>query len=161
MGRSAAEFHARAAEHARERFGHDAVLEHVRKALALLGSPGQRAIPADALLRWRLLRVREETLDTAGPPRRSRLPTSKQLERLAEILASDARRRLRRLAAQLPGAAHGRLVSVRRAPRERGMAFAESADDHGLRLHALLLASRRHWRCRATSRPAGCLLGRA
>src|SRR5450432_1028123 len=53
---NAAEFHARAAEHARERFGHDAVLVHVGKALAFLDPQDPKA---DALLRWRLLRVRE------------------------------------------------------------------------------------------------------
>jgi type II secretory pathway pseudopilin PulG len=58
----AAEFHARAAEHARERFGHDAMLDHVAKALTLLN--GQNSMdPSDAPLRWRLLRVRERTLD--------------------------------------------------------------------------------------------------
>ena len=41
---NAIEFHVRAAEHASERFGHDAVLDHAAKALNLLDRKGQRRI---------------------------------------------------------------------------------------------------------------------
>jgi class 3 adenylate cyclase/tetratricopeptide (TPR) repeat protein len=58
---NAAEFHARAAEQAGQRLAHDRVLEHVGRALALLG-PADAAQPAQAELRWRLLAERERSL---------------------------------------------------------------------------------------------------
>jgi predicted ATPase len=61
---SAAEYHARAAEHARTRMAHEAVLDHVQRALALLES--LPAAHARTLLRWRLLVAREATLDVQG-----------------------------------------------------------------------------------------------
>lgn len=58
---NAAEFHARAAEHATKRFAHHAALSHVQRALALLDS--QATSTATNMLRWRLLDVRVRTLD--------------------------------------------------------------------------------------------------
>ena len=70
---NAAEFHARAAEHARERLAHDAVLDHVQRALALLDDkPGD----GPAALRWRLLDVREANAGHAGSSAPSSAPTS-------------------------------------------------------------------------------------
>ncbi|MGZ5215317.1 MAG: ATP-binding protein [Caldimonas sp.] len=136
---NAAEFHARAAEHARERFGHDAVLDHVGRALALLDRPGS-VTPANAPLRWRLLRVREQTLDLQAR-RAEQGADIEELEQLAEILDSDAWRAhaaWRRSYRALRMADWPACQSAARA----GMEFAEKAGDAGLRLHALrLLAS--------------------
>jgi class 3 adenylate cyclase len=136
---NAAEFRARAAEHARERFGHDAVLDHVAKALALLDRQSG-VTPADASLRWRVLRVREQTLDLQAR-RAEQAADIEQLEQLAEILGSDARRAhaaWRRSYRALRMADWPACESAARA----GMEFAEKAGDPGLRLHALrLLAS--------------------
>ena len=81
----AAEFHARAAEHAGKRLGHEAVLEHVAKALALLDDAD------NAELRWRLLGAREATLD-AQARRDEQAADLDAMERLAEALADDAKR---------------------------------------------------------------------
>jgi predicted ATPase len=87
---NAAEFHARAAEHAGQRFAHDRVLAHVGRALALLGDTDTPA-PAQAGLRWRLLDAREQTLDLQG--RRDEQATDLDaLDRLAELLDDDRRR---------------------------------------------------------------------
>jgi class 3 adenylate cyclase/tetratricopeptide (TPR) repeat protein len=136
---NAAEFHARAAEHARERFGHDAVLDHVGKAIALLDTHPSAGHDV-ASLRWRLLRVREETLDLQAR-RAEQGADIEELQRLADILASDARRAYaawRRSYRTLRMADWPACQSA----AQRSMAFAESAGDHALRLHALrLLAS--------------------
>ncbi len=136
---NAAEFHARAAEHARERFGHDAVLYHVAKALTLLDRPGS-VTPANAPLRWRLLHVREQTLDLQAR-RAEQGADIEELEQLAEILGNDARRAhaaWRRSYRALRIADWPACQSAARA----GMKFAEKAGDPSLRLHALrLLAS--------------------
>ena len=85
---NAAEYHARAAEHARTRMAHDAVLDHVQQALALLDrSPATRR----ALLRWRLLDVREATLDIQGDRAGQRADIEAMAE-LAEALDDDRRR---------------------------------------------------------------------
>ena len=60
---NAAEYHTRAAEDARQRFAHAAVLEHVQRALAMIDNmPGHDT----AVLRWRLLDGREQTHDMQG-----------------------------------------------------------------------------------------------
>ena len=61
--RRAAEFHAQAAEQAALYLAHDTVLRHVARALDLL-EPGAGADQAE--LRWRLLTVRERSLDVQG-----------------------------------------------------------------------------------------------
>jgi len=60
---NAAEYHTLAAEHARERMAHETVLDHVQRALALLDFLPP---PSPPTLRWRLLVVREATLDIRG-----------------------------------------------------------------------------------------------
>jgi len=137
----AAEFHARAAEHAWERFGHDAVLGHVAKALELLDRRGEVDID-DAPLRWRLLRVREQTLDLQAR-RDEQGADIDELERLADVLDSDAKRATaawRRSYRALRTADWPGCESAARL----GMALAERAGERGLRLHTLrLLASAR------------------
>jgi len=85
---NAAEYHTRAAEHARTRMAHEAVLEHVQSALALLdGAPGAGMRP----LRWRLLDVREATLEIQGDRAGQRAGIEAMAE-LAEAMDDDRRR---------------------------------------------------------------------
>jgi tetratricopeptide (TPR) repeat protein len=135
----AVEFHARAAEHAGERMAHEAVLAHVGRALDLLerqGGAGSR----EAALCWRLLGVRERTLELLAR-RAEQGADIERLEALAERLDSDAMRAhacWRRSYRALRMADWAGCESAAR----RGMALAERAGEHGLRLHALrLLAS--------------------
>jgi len=138
---NAAEFHARAAEHARERFGHDAVLGHVAKALVLLDQQGEPAL-ADAELRWRLLRVREQTLDLQAR-RDEQAADIAELERLADALDSDEKRATAARQRSFRALRIGDWPACESAAR-LGMAYAERAGDRGLRLHAVrLLASAR------------------
>lgn len=97
-GASAAEFHARAAEHAGLRLAHDRVLKHVARALALLENPAvaleDPAAHADhsgAELRWRLLSVRERTF-SRWPAATNRRGDLDLLAHLAEVLDDDRRR---------------------------------------------------------------------
>ena len=129
----AAEFHARAAEHARERFGHDAVLAHVGKALALLGAEG------DVELRWRLIRVREQTLELQAR-RAEQVADIEALEQLAERLDDDRRRAY---AAWRRGHRAMRMADwpeCESAARHL-VTLATRAGEDGLRLHALRLLS--------------------
>ena len=85
---NAAEYHTRAAEHARTRMAHEAVLDHVQQALALLDrTPGA----GTRLLCWRLLEVREATLDIHGD-RVGQRADIEALAELAEALDDDRRR---------------------------------------------------------------------
>jgi class 3 adenylate cyclase/tetratricopeptide (TPR) repeat protein len=85
---NAAEYHARAAEQIRDRFAHDGVLNHVQRALALL----DRVSGAEtASLRWRLLEVREQTLDLQGMRSEQRADID-SLQMLAETMSDDRRR---------------------------------------------------------------------
>ena len=86
---NATEYHARAAEHARTRMAHEAVLDHVQRALALMDGAG--APPGARLLRWRLLEVREATLDIHGD-RVAQRADIEALAALAEAIDDDRRR---------------------------------------------------------------------
>ena len=141
---NAAEFHARAAEHARERFGHEAVLAHVGKALNLLGerASGGVSTKVDAELRWRLLDVREQTWELQAR-RDEQGQDIGAMEQLAEALEDDCKR------AYAARRRSNRAMRMDDWPTQehaarQGMAFAARAGDEGLRLHALrLLASAR------------------
>ncbi|HWH84961.1 MAG TPA: adenylate/guanylate cyclase domain-containing protein [Burkholderiaceae bacterium] len=85
---NAAEFHARAAEHATTRLAHEAVLEHTQRAFALLADlPEAPARP----LRWRLLEAREVTLDMQGERAAQRADID-AMAALADTLGDDRRR---------------------------------------------------------------------
>ena len=91
---NAAEFHARAADHARDRFAHDAALDHVQRALTLLDAATLEREPppvAAMQLRWRLLLARERTLDLKGQRREQRVDLD-ALDVLADALDDDGRR---------------------------------------------------------------------
>ncbi len=140
---NAAEFHARAAEQAGQRFAHDRVLAHVGRALALLGETPAPSLD-QAELRWRLLRAREATLNLQAR-RDEHAADLDALDHLADLLEDDRRRayaawrrsmramRMADWAAQESSARHG-------------MACATRAGDDELRLHALrLLAGAQLW----------------
>ncbi|MEO7335521.1 MAG: hypothetical protein ABIV63_02980, partial [Caldimonas sp.] len=133
----AAEFHARAAEHAQARFAHDAALAHVGRALSLIAPVTDEkasSIGPDAALRWRLLLVREQTFDLQARRDEQRLDLD-AMEQLAEAFDDDARR---------AHAAWRRSTMAMRiadwpaceAAARRGIEAAARVADHGLRLHA-------------------------
>jgi tetratricopeptide (TPR) repeat protein len=88
---------ARAAEHARDRYAHEAALDHVGRALALIdaGAPGIADDRVNSerrpMLRWRLIDARERTLDLLGD-RSAQQADIAVLEQLAEDLDDDHRR---------------------------------------------------------------------
>ncbi len=85
---SACEYFARAAEHAKARYAQEAALGYVAQALAILNqSPTQD----DPLLRWRLLNIRERTLDLAGKRIEQRADIDALLQ-LADAMDDDRRR---------------------------------------------------------------------
>ena len=134
---NAAAFFARAAEHALERFGHGATLEHVGRALALLDAQPDGG---DKALRWQLHRVREQTLDIQAR-RAEQLADIDALDRLADALDSDARRAHAALRRSWRALRMADWLTCESAGR-RTIAFAERAGDHGLRLRGVrLLAS--------------------
>ena len=99
----AAEYFARAAEHARERYAHQEALDDVARALEMLdkasaqraaesGGPGAGARDEGKLeLRWRLLDVRERMLDLRGQ-RDEQSADIDVLQTLADALDDDRRR---------------------------------------------------------------------
>jgi class 3 adenylate cyclase len=86
---NAAEFRARAAEHAAGRMAHAAALEHVQQALTMLDRAGDN--PGQASLRWRLLHAREQTLEIQGERERQAADLD-AMDRVAETLGDDERR---------------------------------------------------------------------
>ena len=139
---NASEYHARAAEHAKDRFAHDSALHHVQRALALLdrvlldttGPDHEMVSPpvATLRLRWRLLNVRERTLDMQGRRSEQRADID-ALERLADALDDDHQR--------AHVAWRRSSIAMRTADWEacerdarRTMSLAERAGDHALRL---------------------------
>ncbi len=86
---NAAEFHARAAEHAAGRLAHAAALAHVQQALELLDRAEDS--PSQALMRWRLLHARERTLEIQGE-RERQVADLDAMDRIAETLRDDVRR---------------------------------------------------------------------
>ena len=86
--RNACEYYTRAAEHAATRFAHDALLSHVRDALALAGAGGDRQARQT---RWRLLAVRERALDLQGN-RIEQAADIDELSQLADTLEDDTLR---------------------------------------------------------------------
>lgn len=85
----AREYFTRAAEQAKARFAHDATIAHVTRALGLLEDDA--ASGYDAPLRWRLLDVRERTMDLLGK-RDEQSADIYALDALAELLNDDRRR---------------------------------------------------------------------
>lgn len=150
----AAEFHARAAEHAGARLAHERVLAHVGRALALLGDASvakdvedtqrfedaqaaQAAPRAQAELRWRLLGVREKSLGLHAR-RDEQAADLAALAQLADGLGDDRRRAEVAWRRALRAMRMADWTSMASAARH-GMACAKRAGDDGLRLHALRL----------------------
>ncbi|WP_349744054.1 ATP-binding protein [Roseateles cavernae] len=132
----AAEFHARAAEQAGQRFAHERVLAHVGRALALLGQVPP-ATTDGAELRWRLLSVREKTLGLQA--RRAEQATDLDaLAQLAETLDDNRRRAHAARRRSLRAMRMADWTTGETAARQ-AMACAAAAGDDGPRLHALRL----------------------
>jgi len=128
---NAAEYHTRAAEHGCTRMAHDAVLDHVQRALPLL----QRMPAAGArLLRWRLLEVREVTLDIQG----ERVGQRADIEAMAELAEALADDRRRAHAAWRRSALAQRLADyvAAEASARRAVEWARRAGDDEIRLLA-------------------------
>jgi class 3 adenylate cyclase/tetratricopeptide (TPR) repeat protein len=153
-GAHAAEFHARAAEHAGQRLAHDRVLAHVGRALALLAEPGAAAaaVPAAQVsgapaahgpqseLRWRLLCARERTLSLRAH-REAQAADLGAMTQLAEALNDDRRRAEVAWRRGFRALRMGDWAATESAARH-GIACATRVGDDGLRLNALrLLAS--------------------
>ncbi len=136
---NAAEFHARAAEHAADRYAHDSVLAHVGKALALLAP-----VPAhtSAVLRWRLHGVRELALDMQGERDAQQLDID-TLAQLAEVLDDDGRRAHAAWRRSYLAMRRGDWPASEAAARH-GIDVATRAADHELRLHTLRLLALAH-----------------
>ena len=135
---SAAEFHARAAEHGATRLAHERVSRHIERALALLDSPNLASQPQHQVnLRWRLLAVREDSLEVQGRRKEQRAALD-ALEQLAETWDSDAWR---------AHVAHRRASLAMRtadwplqaSSARHGAQLAESIGDDELRLRCLRL----------------------
>jgi class 3 adenylate cyclase/tetratricopeptide (TPR) repeat protein len=132
---NAAEFHARAAKYAGQRFAHDRVLAHVGRALAQLGEPQAGTLKAQAELRWRLLIARERTFHLQGR-RDEQAADHDAMDWLADAMDDD---RWRFEVAHCRAARAMRMAdwaAQERAARH-GIACATRAGDNGLRLHAL------------------------
>ena len=133
---NAAEFHARAAEHALERLGHDAVLMHVDKALTLMGEADSPE------LRWRLLKARELTLSVTAR-RDEQASDIESMERLAEALQDDGKRAYAALRCNGLAYETDNLASQESAAL-RSMTWAKRAGDDALRLQALRVLASAH-----------------
>jgi len=129
---NAAEFHARAAEHANGRYAHEATLLHVQRALDLLEADTTRLA-----LRWRLLSVREVALDLQGR-RDGQRDTIESLARVADALGDD---RLRADAAWRRSVRALRIADwpAQAEAAQWGLALAERAGADELRLLCLRL----------------------
>jgi len=130
----ACEYYARAGERARKRFAHEAALGYVQRGLAQLALV-DAADPLDRdALRWRLLDVRERTLELQGrrPEQRADLDALQQLAeaaghglRLAEL--ATRRSLMAGRTADFPGMA---------AAARDAMRLAADAGDDSVRLNA-------------------------
>ncbi|MFZ4478940.1 MAG: ATP-binding protein [Rhodoferax sp.] len=128
----ACEFFTRAAEYAALRYAHEAVTSHVASALALT---------QQQQLRWRLLDVRERTLELQGK-RTEQQADIDALQELAVALNDDARRCEVAWRRSTMAMRNGEYHAMEQAARD-SMTMAERAGDDMLRLrgqHRLALA---------------------
>jgi class 3 adenylate cyclase len=135
---NAAEYHTRAAEHARMRLAHDAVLAHVQRALALL----DRAGAGTGLLRARLLQAREATLEIQG----DRVGQAADIEAMAELAEAQDDDRRRAYAAWRRSTLAQRLADYRaaEAAARQAVEWATRAGDADLRLLAQRMSAMSH-----------------
>ena len=141
----ACEFYARAAEHARARYAHEAALGYVARALGLMGASDDRDGGVDVdgagarvrrLVRWRLLDARECTLGLQGRRAEQRDDIA-ALEVLADTLDDDVLRfeaAWRRCDIALRIADYRAVEAVAR----RALMIAERTTDRALVLRAQL-----------------------
>ena len=127
----AAEYHTRAAEHARTRMAHETVLDHVQRALTLVDELPDTAA---RVLRWRLLEVREATLEMQGD-RVAQRAAIDALAELAEALDDDRRRAHAAWRRSAFGQRVAEYAAMETAAREAAR-WAARAEDVELRLLA-------------------------
>jgi class 3 adenylate cyclase len=136
----ACEFYLRAAEHARDRYAHEAALAYVERALALLDEASGRAANDAAheplRLRWGLLEVRERILDLRGK-RDAQHADIEAMEQLAQVL-DDARCRGFAAFRRSTLAMHTGNYCAQEVSAREAIEFASRADDLTLRLRAQL-----------------------
>lgn len=132
---NASEFFTRAAEHAQARYAHESALSHAAHALSLIGHDSLLHGPMDQSdLRWRLLDVRERTLDLLGA-RTAQCADLDALQAIAEALNDDRRRgELARRRAHLAMRTFD--VHAQQAAAREAIAWAIRAGDADLRMDA-------------------------
>lgn len=127
------EFFTRAAEYAATRYAHEAVRDYAARALALEPLLGASLDSERQLCHWRLLDVRERTLDLLGR-RSEQLADIDALQMLAEQLGDERRcaqvQRRRASYAMRTGDYRGMEIAARETMR-----LAERTADTGLALH--------------------------
>ena len=127
----AREYFARSAEHLAGRYAHQAALGYISKALALAGQDKD----AETLsLRWRLLKVRERTLDMLGRRAEQRADID-TLEQIADDLDDD---RLRAEAALRRSGLSIRTADYRtgESAARQALSAAQRTGDDEISLHA-------------------------
>ena len=129
----ACEYYTRAAEDARRRYAHEATLNYVSHALALLDGEDEAALAT----RWRLLDARERSYELLGKRVEQRTDLD-ALRELAERLDDDRLRAEVATRLSLLACWRGDFPGQEIAARE-GMALAERCDDAPLRLNAMRL----------------------
>jgi tetratricopeptide (TPR) repeat protein len=139
--RQACEFFARAAEHASDRYAHEAALGYIARALALLDDAGTGLAPGEAArqpqrLRWRLLEVRERILGLRGN-RDGQHADVDALEQLGRVLDDVHCRGIAALRRSTLAMHTGNYRTQEASARE-AIDFANRADDAELRLRAQL-----------------------
>ena len=133
----AAEYFARAAEQAGSSFAHAAALGYVARALHELQTHIELPWPDASSLRWRLLDVRERTLDLQGK-RDAQIADLDALDALADAMGDDRRRsrlavRRSRLAMRMAD------YPLQERSARQAMVMAERAGEEELRLQGLRL----------------------
>lgn len=129
----ACEYFTRAAEHAATRYAHEAVLDYVARTLALDQFADDPNRAAKYQRRWRVLDVRERTLELLGK-RHEQLADIRELQCLAEALPDDRRRAEVQRRRSSYAMRTDDYAGMERAARET-MRLAERARDPLLKLH--------------------------
>jgi tetratricopeptide (TPR) repeat protein len=126
----AAEFYARAAEHACDRYAHEATLAYADRGLLLVDGGMQ---PHQLELRWRMLREREHVLGMRGRSTEQRACLD-ELQALAELLDDDGKRGRVLLWRSFRGLTDD--VSLVAALARQAAELGSSSKDETLELHA-------------------------
>jgi tetratricopeptide (TPR) repeat protein len=132
----AADYHARAAEHAADRFAHSAVLAHAARALSLLDASEAlgRTTAEQVALRWRVVLTRQESHHRRGERTQQRLDLE-VLDAIASASGDDGKRAEVALGFGLLARATADWPATERHMRE-AIQLARAAGDDGKRIQA-------------------------